>query len=96
MTEFDIIIKPVLTEKGYSGIANKRYTFLVNKNANKIQIKEAIEKIYNVKVEKVNTTNYDGKLKTQGRTQGYTASYKKAYVILTQDSKEIEALKSLS
>ena len=96
MTEFDIIIRPLLTEKSYGDLANKKYTFLVNKNANKIQIKNAIEKIYDkVKVEKVNTANYDGKMKTQGRTQGYTASYKKAYVTLKEDSAEIKSFESL-
>lgn len=96
MKEFDIIIKPLLTEKSYAGIADKKYTFLVNKKANKTEIKHAIEKTFDVKVAKVNTANYDGKFKTQGRSQGYTASYKKAYVTLKEDSKSIPFFDSLS
>ena len=92
----DIIIRPLLTEKTYADIQNKRYTFIVKKDANKSQIKFAIEKLFDVKVEKVNTANYDGKLKTQGKSQGYTASYKKAYVTLTEESKTIPAFDSLS
>ena len=92
----DIIIRPLLTEKTYADIQNKRYTFIVKKDANKSQIKFAIEKLFDVKVEKVNTANYDGKLKTQGKSQGYTASYKKAYVTLTKESKTIPAFDSLS
>lgn len=92
----DLIIRPLLTEKTYADIQNKRYTFIVRKDANKSQIKFAIEKLFDVKVEKVNTANYDGKLKTQGKSQGYTASYKKAYVTLTEDSKTIPAFDSLS
>lgn len=96
MFEQDIIIKPLLTEKTYADIANKKYTFIVSKNANKVQIKYAIEKLFDVKVEKVNTANYDGKFKTQGKSQGYTASYKKAYVTLKEDSKSIPSFDSLS
>ena len=80
----DLIIRPLLTEKTYADIQNKRYTFIVRKDANKSQIKFAIEKLFDVKVEKVNTANYDGKLKTQGKSQGYTASYKKALVTLKE------------
>lgn len=92
----DIIIRPVLTEKSYAGIQSKKYVFEVNKKATKTQIKNAVEQIFDVKVEKVNTVNVDGKLKRQGRTQGYTADYKKAYVKLTADSKSIEFFDSLS
>ena len=63
----DIIIKPVLTEKGYDGIADKKYAFIVKKDANKIQIKNAIEKIFGVEVESVNTVTCKGKLKRMGR-----------------------------
>ena len=96
MKEYDIIIKPLLTEKSYADISNKKYAFIVAKNANKVEIKKAIETIFNVKVDKVNTCNYDGKFKTQGRAQGYTASYKKAYVTLSQDSKPIAFFESLA
>lgn len=96
MNSYDIIIKPVLTEKSYKGIENKKYTFVVNRDANKIQIKNAVEEIFGVKVDKVNTINVRGKLKRQGRTQGYTAKYKKAIVMLTDESKAIEFFDSLS
>jgi len=92
----DIIIKPVLTEKTYGSIENKRYTFIVDKRANKTQIKYAVEELFGVKVEKVNTANCRGKLKRMGRNQGYTPSYKKAVVKLTEASKDIEFFKSLS
>ncbi len=96
MKEFDIIIKPLLSEKSYKDIENKKYTFVVDKKANKIEIKQAVEKIFGVKVEKVNTANVDGKLKRQGKTQGYTSDYKKAFVQLKSDSKPIEFFESLS
>ena len=92
----DIIISPILTEKSYQDIANKKYTFKVAKSANKVEIKKAIEEIFGVKVKNVNTANIDGKLKRQGKTQGYTSDYKKAYVTLTEDSKTIEFFDSLS
>lgn len=92
----DIIIKPLLTEKGYDGIADKKYTFIVAKSANKTQIKLAVEKLFNVKVESVNTVNCKGKLKRMGRNQGYTPDYKKAIVQLKADSKAIEYFNSLS
>lgn len=96
MKHFDIIIKPLLSEKTYAEIANKKYAFVVDMNANKTEIKKAVEQLFNVKVEKVNTTHVKGKLKRQGKTQGYTSDYKKAYVTLTKDSKSIEFFDSLS
>jgi len=95
----DIIIRPVLTEKSTYGLENKVYTFVVAKKANKSQIKRAIETIYdgqNVRVESVNTINVRGKLKRQGRTQGYTSSYKKAIIKLTSDSKSIAEFDSFN
>ena len=92
----DIIIKPILTEKGYDGIASKKYTFKVAKGANKTQIKMAIEELFEVKVASVNTCNVRGKLKRMGRNEGLTSSYKKAIVQLTEDSKPIEYFNSLS
>ena len=86
---YDIIIRPVLTEKSYATIADKKYVFVVDINAGKTEIKEAIEKIFEVKVEKVNTLRTDGKIKRQGRTQGRTPETKKAYVTLKKDSKPI-------
>ena len=76
----DIILKPVLTEKGYDGIASKKYTFYVKQDANKTQIKLAVEKLFNVKVETVNTMTCKGKLKRMGRNEGYTPDRKKAIV----------------
>ena len=88
---YDIIIRPVLTEKSYDGMADKKYTFLVNPEANKSQIKEAVEKMFEgAKVKKVNTMNIQGKNKRRGMIVGKTAKQKKAIVTLTEDSKEIE------
>ena len=86
----DIIIKPVVTEQSMADMVEKKYTFVVAKAANKTEIKKAVEKVFGVNVEKVNTMNYDGKVKRMGRSIGKTASYKKAVVKLTADSKEIE------
>ncbi len=96
MREYDIIIEPILSEKSYDGIQDKKYTFKVDKKANRTEVKKAIEKIFKVEVEKVNIVNCDGKLKRMGRTQGKTSSYKKAYVKLTADSKAIEQFESLA
>lgn len=87
----DIVLRPVLTEKGYDGIANKQYVFEVDVHANKVEIKRALEEIFaGIKVEKVNTTRTLGKIKHQGRTSGRTAEVKKAYVKLSESSKPIE------
>ena len=99
MRAHDIIIKPILTEKSYAGIANKVYTFKVAKNASKVEIRKAIEEIFGVKVEKVNTLNVKGHTKSQntkqGRTVGKTSDYKKAVVTLKKDSKTIAFFDSL-
>ena len=99
MRAHDIIIKPILTEKSYAGIANKVYTFKVAKDANKVEIRKAVEEIFGVNVEKVNTLNVKGKTKSQntkqGRTVGRTSDYKKAVVTLTKDSKTIAFFDSL-
>ena len=86
----DIILRPVITENSMDGIADRKYTFEVAKDANKVEIKAAVEKLFGVKVAKVNTINVDGKLRRYGRFEGYTASRKKAIVTLTEDSKTIE------
>ena len=86
----DIIIKPVVTEQSMADMVEKKYTFVVAKAANKTEIKKAVEKVFGVNVEKVNTMNYDGKVKRMGRSEGRPASFKKAVVKLTADSKEIE------
>lgn len=96
MNAHDIIIRPLLSEKSYAGIKDKKYTFVVMKTANKTQIKLAIEEIFGVKVEKVTTANVHGKLKRQGKYEGYTPDYKKATVQLKADSKSIEFFDSLS
>ena len=96
MNNYDIIVKPVLSEKSYSGIGQKDYTFIVLKKATKTEIKAAVEQIFGVKVARVNVTNYDGKVKRMGRTEGRRPAYKKAYVKLTADSKPIEFFESLS
>ncbi len=89
-TAEDIILAPVITEKSMSGIANKTYTFKVAKNAGKIEIAEAVEKRFKVKVEKVNVINVRGQEKRMGRYSGYTSSWKKAVVTLKSNSKSIE------
>ena len=86
----DIIIAPVITEKSMSGIADKKYTFKVNKDANKIEIAMAVEELFKVKVAKVNTMSVRGQARRMGRYEGYTASWKKAIVTLKADSKPIE------
>ena len=86
----DIILRPVITENSMDGIADLKYTFEVAKDANKVEIKKAVEELFDVKVAKVNTINVDGKLRRYGRYEGYTASRKKAIVTLTEDSKTIE------
>ena len=86
----DIIIKPVLTEKGYDGIASKTYTFIVRKDANKTQIKLAIESVFGVKVADVNTMIMKKKPARMGVHAGYKKAWKKAIVTLTEDSKTIE------
>ena len=93
--EREVILRPLLTEKSYATIANKKYTFVVAKDANKTEIKLEIERRFDVQVEKVNTLNCHGKLKRMGRTQGYTSDYKKAVVTLKKDSKSIAFFDSL-
>lgn len=100
MRAHDIIKRPILTEKSYAGIANKIYTFEVAKEANKVQIRKAIEEIFSVSVESVNTVSVKGHKKSQntkqGRTVGKTNDYKKAVVTLKADSKPIAFFESLS
>lgn len=90
MAAQDIIIRPIITEKSMAGIADKRYTFEVAKTANKVEIAKAVEELFKVKVTKVNTLHVRGHLRRQGRTQGYTPSWKKAIVTVSADSKPIE------
>ena len=93
---YDVILKPVVTEKSMAGMSEKKYTFLVHTEANKSQIKEAVEKMFEgTKVKKVNTINMEGKNKRRGMTFGKTAKTKKAIVWLTADSKDIEIFAGL-
>ncbi len=93
---YDVILKPVITEKSMAGMGEKKYTFLVHTEANKSQIKEAVEKMFEgAKVKKVNTINVEGKTKRRGLTYGKTAKTKKAIVWLTDDSKDIEIFSGL-
>ncbi|MDE7071664.1 MAG: 50S ribosomal protein L23 [Clostridia bacterium] len=96
MNKYDVIISPILTEKSYDGIADKKYTFKVASDATKTQIKVAVEDIFGVKVAKVNTVNVNGKKKRMGRSEGMTSAYKKAVVTLSADSKTIEFFESLA
>ena len=86
----DIILAPVITEKSMLGAPMKKYTFKVAKDANKIEIAQAVAAQFGVKVSKVNTIKVRGKLRRYGRYEGYTPSWKKAVVTLTEDSKPIE------
>lgn len=93
---YDVILKPVVTEKSMNAMADRKYTFLVHPEANKSMIKEAVEKMFpGTKVSRVNTMNSEGKTKRRGMTFGKTAKTKKAYVKLTEDSKEIEIFAGL-
>ncbi|NBH73376.1 50S ribosomal protein L23 [Clostridiaceae bacterium] len=93
---YDVILKPVVTEKSMNAMADRKYTFLVHPEANKTMIKEAVEKMFpGTKVSRVNTMNSDGKTKRRGMTFGKTAKTKKAIVQLTEDSKEIEIFAGL-
>ena len=86
----DIIIKPIITEASMMGVVSKKYTFKVADDANKVEIAKAVEELFGVKVAKVNTVSVNGKLRRYGRFEGYTASWKKAIVTLTENSKTIE------
>jgi large subunit ribosomal protein L23 len=88
---YDVLLKPVITEKSMNSMAEKKYTFLVHPEATKVQVKEAVEKMFKgTKVKSVNTMNKDGKMRRRGTTVGKTAKTKKAIVALTAESKDIE------
>lgn len=92
----DIILRPIVTERSMLEVAEKKFTFEVSKSVNKIEIARAVEEIFpGTKVAKVNTLSVRGKLRRQGANQGYTASWKKAIVTLTSDSKTIEFFESM-
>ena len=93
---YDVILKPIVTEKSMNAMGEKKYTFLVHPEANKSQIKEAVEKMFEgTKVKSVNTMNQDGKKKRRGAVVGKTAKTKKAIVALTEESKDIEIFEGL-
>lgn len=93
---YDVILKPIVTEKSMNAMGEKKYTFMVHPEANKSQIKEAVEKMFEgTKVKSVNTMNMDGKNKRRGMVIGKTAKSKKAIVALTEDSKDIEIFEGL-
>jgi len=93
---YDVILRPVITEKSMNQMSDKKYTFFVHPEATKSQVKEAVEKMFDgVKVAKVNTVNYDGKTKRRGANVGRTAATKKAVVTLTEESKDIEIFEGL-
>ena len=95
MTAYDIIIKPVVTERSMENMESKRYTFKVDTRANKSEIKKAVETIFGVKVKQVNTMNITGKKIRMGANVGKRPDWKKAIVTLTEDSKEIEFFESI-
>ena len=93
---YDVILKPIVTEKSMGMMEGKEYAFYVHPDSNKAQIREAVEKMFpGTKVERVNTLNQKGKLRRRGMSQGYTAKTKKAYVKLAADSAEIELFQGL-
>ena len=94
-TGYDVIIRPIITENSMDMASDKKYVFKVAKDSNKTEIRKAVEEIFGVEVAKVNTVNVNGKTKRMGRTVGKTASYKKAIVTLTENSKEIEIFDNL-
>lgn len=94
-TPYDVIIKPVISEKSMDDAQEKKYTFKVDPRANKTQVKLAVEEIFDVEVAKVNIMNVQGKVKRMGRFVGKTSASKKAIVTLTPDSKEIEFFQGL-
>lgn len=94
-TAHDIIIRPIITEKSMTGIADKKYTFRVKKDSNKFEIAKAVESLFDVKVAKVNTISVKGQLRRVGAKSGYRSDWKKAVVTLKEDSKGIEFFESM-
>lgn len=94
-TAYDVILRPVITEKSMSGIADKKYVFEVALGSTKVEVRKAVEEIFKVKVLSVNTLNCKGKEKRMGVHKGYTSKRKKAIVRLTEDSKGIEIFEGM-
>jgi len=95
MVSYDVIIRPIITERSMAGAADKKYVFEVATGSNKVEIRKAIEEIFKVKVLSVNTINVRGKQKRMGVHTGYTSKKKKAIVRLTEDSKGIEIFEGM-
>ncbi len=93
---YDVIRRPIVTERSVEGAGEHKYTFEVAREANKIEIKNAVEEIFNVDVASVHTMNYDGKSRRRGYTKGHTSAWKKAIVTLKEGSKGIEFFESLT
>ncbi len=94
-TSQDVVIRPIITEKTMAGIADRKYTFEIDKAATKIDVARAVEDLFGVKVSKVHTMHVRGQFRRQGRNEGYSRSWKKAIVTLTEDSKTIEFFESM-
>lgn len=94
-TGYDVLIRPIITESSIDLSEQRKYAFKVAKDANKTEIRKAVEDIFDVEVAKVNVMNRKGKVKRMGRSVGMTSAYKKAVVTLTPDSKEIEIFQGL-
>ena len=92
----DIILAPVITEKSMYGVAEKKYTFKVANDANKVEIAQAVEELFGVSVSKVNTVSVRGRFKRMGRNEGYRPDWKKAIVTLSEDSKAIEFFEGMA
>ena len=94
-TAYDVVIRPIITESSMDLAAERKYAFKVDPRANKTEVKNAVEEIFDVDVAKVNIMNVNGKTKRLGRSVGKTSDFKKAIVTLTPDSKEIEIFQGL-
>ena len=94
-TPYDVILKPVITEKSMDDAQERKYTFKVAKDANRTEVKMALEEIFDIEIEKVNIMNVKGKMKRMGRNVGRTPDSKKAIVTLKESSKEIEFFQGL-
>jgi large subunit ribosomal protein L23 len=94
-TAQDVILKPIITERSMAGIMDKKYTFKVATDSNKIEIAKAVEDLFSVKVKKITTMNCKGRAKRVGTHKGYQPDWKKAIVTLTEDSKSIEFFESM-
>ena len=92
---YDVILKPIISERSMDQAQEKKYTFKVAVDANKTEVKHVVEEIFGVEVAKVNLMNVNGKMKRMGRTMGRTAAYKKAIITIAEGSKEIEFFQGL-